>query len=880
MSRFTDSKRGFPARLSAGLLRFAKSPDAALIPAFLLPFCLVLILLRLALPTEGNALLLLPGLGEDQLAFYEALRRAMAGEGSLLYSFAAGLGNAFYGTYFHHLASPFSYFIAIFGEKDLAAALVMATALKAGFAGLTFAFYLRRAKNTSGAVAMLSACLYAVSSFSAVFAFLPAMGDAMILLPLVLLGLHRLIHEKRYLLFTVSFFFALATNPSAGLVVGLFAVLVFFFTRAGEEEAVYNPMEEKRHFLHSLLRFLLFGALSFLLAAFALLPALHHLALNGVGDLGAMDHENVMNFDFMLLLLKLLPASYDTVASGGAPFVYCGTLALLLVPLYFFRSSLSARRRIADFALLFVVFLLLLTRPTDWFMNGFSLPEVLDYRFAYLLVFLLCTMGADALDRKEAYAPRTVFSLAAILTLAVILMQYLADSVRLANGDPLPPVDDLKSIWLAIFCILLYAFFLLALSQMPKWKTVITLGLAFFVSAELVLSGAAVLESVNKETPLLTVEKAEEYQENILGGAAWLKENAASPLFRTDLSEYPKSQAILNGLGGYGLETDGSLPYSMKFLGGGYLTSSPVFSAFYGARYAVSSARPAGNWSVVHTEEDYTVWENRYALPIVFSASAIPVSPGGNYADRLNSLLHQLTGTTVDFFRAVDKSAVVEDLGNRSFYLTVPESGDYYLELNNVKTRAGEDRVLCNSRTVFEGGAVSTVANTLIRLGTFQKGDTVTVRLELANSLPDNTEALFTCVTTDSYEIFDSLAAGGMTVTEATDGKIKGTVSVAADQTCVFTTIPYTQSWKVFVDGRPVAAEYGMSGLLCFSATPGEHEIVLEYAPAYITVGIAVSCVSILLLGGYVAVAVLQKKGKLPSCRFLRWLLPQEKNED
>ena len=880
MSQFTNSKAGVLPRLRAGLLRFVKSPDFALVPAFLLPLCLVLILIRVANLGEDTTLLLLPGLGEDQLAFYEALRRAMAGDGSLLYSFAAGLGDAFYGTYFSHLASPFSYLIAIFGEKDLAAALVAATALKAGLAGLTFAFYLRRAKGTSGAVAMLSACLYAVSSFSVVSAFLPSLGDAMILLPLVLLGLHRLIHEKRYLLFTVAFFFALATNPSAGLVVGLFAILVFLFTKVGEEEAVYNPMGEKYHFLHSLLRFLLFGALSFLLAAFALLPALHHLALNGVGNFGVMDHENVMNFDFMLLLMKLLPSSYDTVASGGAPFVYCGTLTLLLVPLYFFRASLSVRRRIADFALLFVVFLLLLTRPTVWFLNGFSLPETLDYRFAYLFVFLLCTMGADALDHREAYAPRTVFSLAAILTLAVILMQHFADSIWLANGDPLPPVDDLKGIWVAIFCILLYAFFLLGLSQMPKWKTVITLGLALFVSAELVLSGATVLEAVNKETPLLDTERAETYTENITNGATWLKENASSPLFRTDLSDYPKSQAILNGLGGYGLKTDGSLPYSMKFLGGGYLTSSPVFSAFYGAQYAISPDRPLGNWTVVHTEEDYTVWENRYALPIAFAASSIPVSPGGNYADRFNSLLHQLTGTTRDFFLPVTDSAVVEDLGNRSFYVTAPENGEYYLELNNVKTRAGEDRILCNSHTVFEGESVSTVANTLIRLGTFQKGDTINVRLELANSLPDNTEALFTYVPIDSYEIFDSLAAGGMTVTKSTDGRIEGTVSVAADQTSVFTTIPYTQSWKVFVDGAPVKAEYGMSGLLCFSVTPGEHEIVLEYSPAYITVGIAVSCASILLLGGYVAVAILQKKGKLPSCRFLRWLLPQEKNED
>ena len=179
------------------------------------------------------------------MAFYEALRRALSGDGSLLYSFAVGLGDAFYGTYFSYLASPFSYFIALCGGEHLAAACVASAALKAGFSGLTFALYLRRAKNLSGSTSALAACLYAVSSFSLVSAFLPALGDSMILLPLVLLGLDRLIHKKRCLLFTVSFFLALAANPEAGLVVGLFAILVFLFTRAGEEDGVYNPMGER-----------------------------------------------------------------------------------------------------------------------------------------------------------------------------------------------------------------------------------------------------------------------------------------------------------------------------------------------------------------------------------------------------------------------------------------------------------------------------------------------------------------------------------------------------------------------------------------------------------------------------------------------------------
>ena len=77
------------------------------------------------------------------------------------------------------------------------------------------------------------------------------------------------------------------------------------------------------------------GILAVMLSAVILLPAWYSLGF-GKTDFQTTDYSFFQRFDFLDFFAKLLPGSYDTVRPEGLPVVYCGMLALLLLPVSFF----------------------------------------------------------------------------------------------------------------------------------------------------------------------------------------------------------------------------------------------------------------------------------------------------------------------------------------------------------------------------------------------------------------------------------------------------------------------------------------------------------------------------------------------------------------
>ena len=66
------------------------------------------------------------------------------------------------------------------------------------------------------------------------------------------------------------------------------------------------------------------------------------------------------NFSLLEMLTKLLPGSFDTVRPEGLPFIYCGTMALFLIPLYFLSKKFSFRDKV--FSAIFIGFFLLICK--------------------------------------------------------------------------------------------------------------------------------------------------------------------------------------------------------------------------------------------------------------------------------------------------------------------------------------------------------------------------------------------------------------------------------------------------------------------------------------------------------------------------------------
>ena len=96
-------------------------------------------------------------------------------------------------------------------------------------------------------------------------------------------------------------------------------------------------------------------------------------------------------------------------------------------------------------------------------------------------------------------------------------------------------------------------------------------------------------------------------------------------------------------------------------------------------------------------------------------------------------------------------------------------------------------------------------------------------------------------------EAIAELQGGSMEAYSERDDVVTGTITAAEDKTAVFTTIPYDEGWKVYVDGEETEIVCLMDALVGFRVSAGTHEIVLRYRPDCVKYGLILTISGIVL---------------------------------
>ena len=115
--------------------------------------------------------------------------------GSLLYSWRAGLGTNFLAMFAYYLATPTNILSLIIPESFLIEFISYMSIIKMGLAGLTFSHYLRKKFNTNSNAIILFSLGYSMSAYFAAYNWNVMWLDCLILIPLIILGLDRLVNE-------------------------------------------------------------------------------------------------------------------------------------------------------------------------------------------------------------------------------------------------------------------------------------------------------------------------------------------------------------------------------------------------------------------------------------------------------------------------------------------------------------------------------------------------------------------------------------------------------------------------------------------------------------------------------------------------------------
>ncbi len=83
------------------------------------------------------------------------------------------------------------------------------------------------------------------------------------------------------------------------------------------------------------------------------------------------------------------------------PNIYCGVLAFVLVPVYFFHKKIPWKQKLGRFLLLAVLLFGFSVNMADFVWHGFNYPDSLPARQSFLYIFVILTMCYEAVYRNE-----------------------------------------------------------------------------------------------------------------------------------------------------------------------------------------------------------------------------------------------------------------------------------------------------------------------------------------------------------------------------------------------------------------------------------------------------------------------------------------------
>lgn len=842
-----------------------------LLICFILPALLMwLVYITMKVYPFGEESVLVLDLNGQYVYFFEALRDIIRGGGSLLYSFRRALGGEFMGIIGYYLASPFSIITAIFPDTMMTEALLVMFLLKTGLCGLTFGIYAeatRKVRNRPATV--IFSTLYALCAYAVVMQNNTMWIDNLIWLPLILLGIEGLVKHGRFRLYVITLALAVMSNFYIGYMTCIFSLLYFFFCYYSLSEEERNPEGVRGFFWKRFIRFGFFSLLAVAICAAMVWSSYYSLTF-GKTEFTHPSYAVKQKFDFLDLISKMYFGSYDTVRPEGWPFVYCGMLSFILLPLYFFAKKVTLREKISRLILCLVLVFSFNTSTIDMFWHGMQRPNWLNYRYSFMLVFLFLVMAYKAFDEIEDIGFRAVFASAGVITLILFILQR-------EEYENLP---DLGAVWASVGFIIAYVLLLRA----STWNTAAirrtaALVLCILVSFEAYTASLSNLVALDDDVVFSNRTGYRSFIDKYRPVMDWLHEyddgfyrsektyhrktndNMALGMFGVSNSTSTLNSKIIDLLGNYGIA---SKSHWSKYLG-----ATEVFDTLFGIKYVLSQS--GNDTSPLYTQvgdiNGVGVYKNPYAMSVVSGVNEalrdldISTDERVSYSpfEVMNETVTAMLGEEekIDLFRPIKCSITENDTGKSTtsghtkweknsdesyvlFTFTATSDDDVLMFLPSDYTR--ECKLYVNSTA--KDKYFSNETCRIVNIGSFEPGEEVSVKL-----VPEKDE-IYIRNGVDYFYTLDSdlfvrtapeLNTSSFNIREYSEDMLSGTIHVLPGEELIYTSIPYDSGWRIEANGEDVETFEILGGLMAFRLDAGSYNLTMKYRPDSAVYGIMIS---------------------------------------
>lgn len=781
--------------------------------------------------------------------FFYSWNVGMGGNTSLLFAFVA--------------MSPLNLFYLFINNIEIATLVIVI--LKPALAAAFFCAYGRYNLRQESKLVIAISIGYGVGSFYFAVMMMNSIAEGLYFLPLVLVFIKHFLDTGRKTGLTLIYALSFLSYFYGGFIVGIsslgYLCLCVFVHRQ------YTGRQR----LKILFRYAACVATAILLSACVLLPAAYYaVALNSkTANTGFFGFVATPIWDILPCFLPGREYALDT----PFPYLYCGLLTLILLFLYLSNREVAKREKICVAAAILVLILSMMVEPVYLALHMLNEPNGYTFRFAYVLSFVAASAAVRQLSclHQLRFRPLIVFLL---LTLAFYFASPVLDSA-LQSDKRL--VISYKIIALIAVLMLLWIWLLYRYRNNQSGKGLILLAVLLTMT-ETAVNGQYLLNGVGY------------YYRDFYEIKHQIAENAIAQIQAEDDGiyriNYPDKHNFnmqtaydYYGIAYFSSVVNEATSHALDRLGyarNGFQISdscqNDVMKMIFGTKYTVHSP-----WSTL--ESKYEIIRNPYSLPLGYMVREpiLSYAFSENIFENQQNLLECMTGEDTLCMEIYDGSVglypqnvnlaqVEQGIGVIGADL---EAGVAYLKFT-IPYQEGVSPYACfissfnrdlgNAPWISTSPGIDTFRLEISSLSQphivpmVQEGEDYAVYI----IFPDiNTIDVFNLKNVD-FALYheDGLAAfhenlikAGMQIEVMEDGYVRGRVVASEEKPVLFTSFPYEEGWKAFVDGAEQEIypllEGGFIGL---RLEPGEHEIELRFTAPYSIQGKWLSLCGILLL--------------------------------
>ncbi len=472
----------------------------------------------------GEQSVLCLDLNGQYVYYFEAIRDAFHGNGSILYNWSRNLSGGYQGVIGYYLASPFTLIVILLPRMMILGALLIMILSKLGAASVAFAYYARKSKHVTQPVALLLGTMFGMCAYGIIQTIDPMWLDGLVCLPLIALGVEYLIDDGRKLNYIIPLALICIANFYIGFMCCIFTAIYFIYYFFFGTDQVKLDKKNLNKIVSIFLRMAFATAVAICCAAFMILPVYNALSL-GKFDFTTPDWSFKTQFNVLDFIAQFTCVNqYSSVNVQGKPEIYCGVLAALCVPLFFLNQRIPLRKKIGYAFLCVVMFFCMMIRPIDMLWHGGQMPNWLPFRYSFIYSFILLSMAAMTLryitSVKKTYLGGAFIGFFVILMVINHYVTMGADKLinehnrMFVDQKGAVYLDTYKSIWLTILFIAVYCILLLLLRKKNLSKgmmTAIMISMLTVTSVELVYNAKCEFDDIHKEVSYSTRKSYREY---------------------------------------------------------------------------------------------------------------------------------------------------------------------------------------------------------------------------------------------------------------------------------------------------------------------------------------------------------------------------------